>query len=314
MSNRDEIMQRHIIYLLTLVIALTSLVFTGCKKETISFREPPEWTEKQVIEYLYRYLIDNAGRLQSSNVELEKAIIKSRFSQAITKAMVDVTDPKNTPLKSEDMNSVEFDEATLGLVTFKKAVEKIAHYIDDDWWSVSIENAEWRINEESKEVVAWNDLAVSEMNGVLTQKTPAPISQLSDLIKDSRYLNTSWDAIALYSTLISIAQSYHQAHFYIEGKFDYDDMAVDIWNILYKQGITSEIVIGNLDINDESLTQSNHTWLVVMHKDTGYRFFIIEPTNGETYAFNPDTMEFAQYLQGYVFVSPADFEVIADFR
>ena len=144
-------------------------------------------------------------------------------------------------------------------------------------------------------------------------QTPSPQSQifrLSDMVNDSRYWNSSWDANSLYQTLISINKSYHQNHTYIEGVFDCDDMAVDIWNILYKQGITSVIVAGNLYIDKEGFTQSDHAWLIVMHKDTGYRIFIIEPTNGETYGFDLKSMALAQYLQGYFFASPSDLREI----
>ena len=141
-------------------------------------------------------------------------------------------------------------------------------------------------------------------------QTPSPQSQifrLSDMVNDSRYWNSSWDANSLYQTLISINKSYHQNHTYIEGVFDCDEMAIDIWNILYNQGVTSVIVAGNLDINKEGFTKSNHAWLLVIHKDTGYRIFIVEPTNGDTYAVGPKTLEFAQYVQGYFFASPSDF-------
>ena len=141
-------------------------------------------------------------------------------------------------------------------------------------------------------------------------QTPSPqsrIFRLSDMVYDSRYWNSSWDVNSLYQTLISINKSYHKNHTYIEGVFDCDEMAIDIWNILYDQGVTSVIVAGNLDINKEGFTESNHAWLLVMHKDTGYRIFIVEPTNGDTYAVGPKTPEFEQYVQGYFFASPSDF-------
>jgi hypothetical protein len=136
---------------------------------------------------------------------------------------------------------------------------------------------------------------------------PTRIFTLTDMVYDSHYWNSSWDAASLYQALISTNRTYHQNHTYIEGVFDCDEMATDIWNILYKQGVTSVIVVGNLDIDKERFTKSDHAWLLVMHKDTGYRIFIIEPTNGETYAFNLETKAFAQYLQGYFFASPSDF-------
>ena len=92
-------------------------------------------------------------------------------------------------------------------------------------------------------------------------------------------------------------------------------MAIDIWNILYEQGIASVIGVGNLDIDQEKFAQIDHAWLVVMHndmhnEDDGWHIFILEPTNGETYAFDIKTMAFSEYLQGYFFESPSDFEWI----
>ena len=143
-----------------------------------------------------------------------------------------------------------------------------------------------------------------------TTSPPSKIFRLSDMVYDSHYWNSNWDAASLYQALISINRLYHQSHTYIEGVFDCDDMSIDIWNILYKQGITSVIVVGNLYIDKEGFTKSDHAWLLVMHKDTGYRIFIIEPTNGETYGFDLKSMALAQYLQGYFFASPSDLREI----
>jgi len=138
---------------------------------------------------------------------------------------------------------------------------------------------------------------------------PVLVFQLSDFIDDPHYWNLSWDGGTLYGTLISINRLYHKNHAYIKGVFDCDDMAIDIWDILYEQGITSVIGVGNLELGQEKITQVDHAWLIVMHKNAGSRFFILEPTNGETYAFDPRTTVFSQYLQGYFFVSSSDFDM-----
>ena len=142
-----------------------------------------------------------------------------------------------------------------------------------------------------------------------TFSLPPRVFVLSDLLDDSHYWNSSWDANTLYQALISINRLYHKNHAYIKGVFDCDDMAIDIWDILYEQGITSVIGVGNLELGQEKITQVDHAWLIVMHKNAGYRFFILEPTNGETYAYDPTTMVFLQYLQGYFFMSSYDFDM-----
>lgn len=136
----------------------------------------------------------------------------------------------------------------------------------------------------------------------------------ANVVTHSEYWNAGWDALALYQTLISVNRSYHKEHTYIKGKFDCNDMAIDIWDILVKQGITSVLAIGNLDIEKESFADCDHAWLLIIHrdKDAGYRIFIIEPTNGETYAFDPKTKAFLQYMEGYFYSSPSDLR--ADIR
>jgi hypothetical protein len=141
-----------------------------------------------------------------------------------------------------------------------------------------------------------------------TSSSTNPILRLTDLAKDSQYWNTSWNADELYQTLRSVNKSYHEKHIYIEGVFACANMAVDIWNILDKQGITSAIIVGNLDLDKESFAECNHAWILIIHKDvdSGFIILIMETTNGETYFFDPKTLAFAQYLQGYYFLTPSD--------
>ena len=162
--------------------------------------------------------------------------------------------------------------------------------------------------------IAYRQLPPPSIDTPDSQQFPVLVFQLSDLLDDSHYWNSSWDGDTLYQTLISINRLYHKNHAYIKGVFDCDDMAIDIWNILYKQGVTSVIGVGNLELDQEKFTQVDHAWLIVMYKDmykdAGWYIFILEPTNGETYAFDFRTKAFSPYLQGYFFASPSDFEWI----
>ena len=84
-------------------------------------------------------------------------------------------------------------------------------------------------------------------------------------------------------------------------------MAMDIWDILNEQRITSAIVVGNLDVDKERFTETDHVWLIVLHIiDDKCRVFIVEPTNGEIYSFNSESMTYVQYFQGYYFALPSD--------
>lgn len=154
----------------------------------------------------------------------------------------------------------------------------------------------------------------SNPSNLIPTSVPSHSFPRADVVKHSEYWNASWGALELYQKLISFNSSYHKENTYIEGVFDCNDMAVDIWNILYKQGIVSVIVAGNLDIDKERFAECNHAWLLILHrdKDSLYRIFIIEPTNGETYAFDPETKTLVQYMQGYFYSSPSDLR--ADIR
>lgn len=146
---------------------------------------------------------------------------------------------------------------------------------------------------------------------VAPEASPRPNHNIpiEEVIKDSQYLNTSWDASKLYRTISSINEEYYKEHVLIAGESDSDDMAIDIWNILRKQGITSIMVTGNLGLKNERFQERNHTWLLVNHRseDAGYRIFIIESTNGKVGAFDKSTNAGLQYLQGYYYSSPSDF-------
>ncbi len=114
----------------------------------------------------------------------------------------------------------------------------------------------------------------------------------------------TWMGDELYElsqTPFSINEEYHKTHTYIEGEFDCNDMAVELWNILHKQGIASLIVVGNPDLENESFAECNHAWLVVPYLYIP-DFFVVEPTNGEVYIGE----EGKQYQEGYYYTSPSN--------
>ena len=105
----------------------------------------------------------------------------------------------------------------------------------------------------------------------------------------------------LYDTLSSLNKEYHKTHTYIEGEFDCNDMAVELWNLLHEQGMASLIVIGNLDLENESFAECNHAWLVVPYLQIP-ESFVVEPTNGEIYVGD----EGQPYHEGYYYTSPSN--------
>jgi hypothetical protein len=98
-------------------------------------------------------------------------------------------------------------------------------------------------------------------------KTSSSAFRLSDVVEHPEYWNADWGASKLYQLLCSINSLYHKEHNYVEGVFDCNDMAVDIWDILHQQGITSIIGVGNLSVDKESFAECDHAWLIIIHKD-----------------------------------------------
>ena len=109
------------------------------------------------------------------------------------------------------------------------------------------------------------------------------------------------ELVELNETLCSINTEYHETHTYIEGEFDCNDMAVELWNILHKEGIVSLIVVGSLDLENETFGECNHSWLVVPYL-LNPSFLVVEPTNGEVYS--DERAE--PYQEGYYYTSPSN--------
>ncbi len=128
------------------------------------------------------------------------------------------------------------------------------------------------------------------------------------MIADSQYWNSSWEHNELFNTITAINKTYHEEHTYVEDMFDCSDMVVDIWNILLTQGIRSMIVVGNLNILDDSWAESNHVWLVVLHSVRSVnRWFAIESTSGAVRKLAGDS----NYWGGFYYPSPSEFKADA---
>lgn len=91
------------------------------------------------------------------------------------------------------------------------------------------------------------------------------------------WLNRDWE---LQNTVTAIGSQYHSSHTYIANETDCDDMAVDLWNMLYTKGVKSIIVVGNLEKANASFADINHAWLWVFNGQGKY--WILEPTTGES--------------------------------
>lgn len=166
-------------YLITILIALAVLAMAGlmsCSQNQESkntlVEDKASWTEKQAIDYLYGYLTDKAEQLQGINGQTEKILINLSFRNAVVKATNEMMDEDDIDkwgkLVTENAESVQ--EWSIWTVAWTGALKRLADYDKDGWWSVTIGESEWRVNERRKEITAWNDKATELLEGI-TLKT-----------------------------------------------------------------------------------------------------------------------------------------------
>jgi len=145
---------------------------------------------------------------------------------------------------------------------------------------------------------------------------PAPIRHdvpLKEIVNNPAYWNMAWQEkhAEMQGVCRRINQQYLTTHTYIKGETDCNDMAIDIWNMLQTEGITSILVAGNIDIPNPTFAQCNHTFLELFifdKENSKPNYFFLEPTNGEVYFYedaerNP---QLKNYEWGYFYIKPSD--------
>ena len=156
------------------------------------------------------------------------------------------------------------------------------------------------------------ETSVSAPNtGVFEATHNIPIENLGDAFQ---YWNLDWKERApqLYGEIIAVNTLYTQSHTYILGQTDCDDMAASIWETLAAKGIISLIVVGNLEMAQESSNDCNHAWLMIYSGDGSAA--ALETTNGEVYTWQDTEAEpwLEQYWEGFIYEKPSD--LWRDFR
>jgi len=150
--------------------------------------------------------------------------------------------------------------------------------------------------------------------------------------------NPDWDPRALEKRVTELAKVYEKAHPYVEPNHVCRHMAMELWQVLKDNDITSMIVVGNTEDQNEWLKifLSNHVWLVVLGRDN--LNLGVECTSGTVYApsymrayeldyeiayreYGPSSTQlekakaqydkaytdYEQHLEGYFHRSPANF-------
>ncbi len=138
------------------------------------------------------------------------------------------------------------------------------------------------------------------------QLTPSPDHALSpsNVLGNPKFRSLAWSGreYEWQWKVEDIGRSYHSSHTYIPNETDCNDMAVDLWNMLFTAQIKSAIVVGNLNMVGETFSECDHAWLYVF--DPEGKYCVLEPTTGEViYGSNPD---FGPYREGYIYEKPSD--------
>lgn len=150
-------MKRYLIPILVAVLVLVSGVTVGCIKSqepgTTATEDKPSWTEKQVIDYLHEYLVNKAEQLSEHAAKAQKVVIGWAFRNAVFEANREALDEDKLD-KLGELVYVQFGESSLEISTWTGALRRLAEYEGSGWWAIFIAG-EWRVNEGTKEVVAW---------------------------------------------------------------------------------------------------------------------------------------------------------------
>lgn len=156
-------MKRYLLPLL-IILMLFSVTMASCslnhEPTTTLIEDKPGWSEKQVIDYLYKYLTDKAERA-------EDIFISMKFQNAVLEAMQESLKKDDLLGESVEMNFGE-SPAGIPITIWANALKYIAKYNGNGWWSVTIDNQEWRVNEVRNEVVTWNEEASKQFEKIST--------------------------------------------------------------------------------------------------------------------------------------------------
>ncbi len=162
-------MKKYLIPILLAGLVVASSLTIGCSQSqepSTTTEDKASWTEKQVIDYLYEYLVNKTEQLQEARAQAEKIIIGWGFQHAVLEAFKEVLDEGELG----ELVYMQFGDSSLEIPTWVGALKKLAKYNGDGLWSVSISDWEWQVNERTGEVKAQNNEA-AKLLGEITHET-----------------------------------------------------------------------------------------------------------------------------------------------
>lgn len=149
-------MKRYLIPIL--IVSVLALSVIGCAqshKPTPALKEDkPSWSEAQVIDYLYAYLVDKAEQVGGIEAELGEFRISENFRQVVVDANLETIRESTTWPPSEEV-SLKF----FSLPVYVDSTKRLASYTEDSWWMVTIRDWQWLVNERTGEIKAENEAA-----------------------------------------------------------------------------------------------------------------------------------------------------------
>lgn len=143
----------------------------------------------------------------------------------------------------------------------------------------------------------------------------------ANIMSDSRFWNKRQDVDEFLEALLSMRDPISEydiwLRFSVLGEWDAIDVTKSYWEKLKDNGIISVIAVGNLDSDNETLSECNHSWLLVPYRDWGEDGWnskeptlalIFEPTQKGSVVIHVAHYAPKQYQQGYFYISPIDLE------
>ena len=183
---------------------------------------------------------------------------------------------------------------------------------------VDLREDDIRLLRDDLEALGWRpvDLSTIEM---------AKMSHaFATVVADTSFWNKRQDIDTYLDTELSGSgkiSEYDIRNLFRLGEWDAIDLTKSYWEKLKDNGIVSVIVVGNLDLHGETLSECNHSWLLVFYKDwdkDGWSkteplgTLIFEPTQRYSFVIHIAPDASIQYQEGYFYTSP--FELEADIK
>ena len=178
--------------------------------------------------------------------------------------------------------------------------EQVGYYngLDDGWMDGYSEGSVEGYDEGRKDGYA-SGLGVSR---VLSQHEVRTLGQQHvpvSTVEKPALKNPHWDDSELYEKLKEINWANYMDSVYMVTEYDCNDLSVTVWNRLHNEAITSVIVLGNLDIDGATWSETNHCWLIVLSQT---KLYAVECTNGSVYPYKGHE----QYFAGFFYLKPSE--------